>query len=202
MARLLYQGHGSMRLISDKGTVIYIDPYIGGGYDEAADIILVTHQHSDHNNINLPAHAPDCEIIQNMDALRNNEYRKFTVKDVHIEATEAYNKIHPKNKCVGYLVSVDGILIYFSGDTAQTKQMETLADRHIDYAFLPIDGIYTMNIKKAVKCAELINARHTIPIHMAPGKLFDMNMAENFITKGAMIMKPGDEIELLQDGAE
>lgn len=84
-----------------------------------------------------------------MDALKGNEYRKFTVKDINIEATEAYNDKHPKNECVGYLVTADGISIYFSGDTAQTAQMKTLADRKIDYAFLPIDGIYTMNVQEA-----------------------------------------------------
>ena len=196
MAKILYQGHGSLRLISDSGTVVYIDPYIGDGYDKPADLILVTHQHHDHNKIDLPPHAADCEIIQNMDALSGNEYRKFTVKDINIEATEAYNDKHPKSECVGYLVTADGISVYFSGDTAQTAQMKTLADRKIDYAFLPIDGIYTMNVPEAVKCAELIKAKHVIPIHMAPGQLFDARIAAGFVTEGAMILKPGDEIEL------
>lgn len=196
MAKLLYQGHGSLRLTSNNGTVVYIDPYIGDGYDKPADLILVTHQHHDHNQIDLPAHAHGCEIIQNMDALQGGEYRKFTVKDINIEATEAYNKNHRKEECVGYLVSVDGLLIYFAGDTAQTKQMETLADRQIDYAFLPIDGIFTMNIKAAVECAKLIRAKHTIPIHMKPGKLFDLKKAEKFVTDGAMVVEPGEEIEL------
>lgn len=196
MAKLLYQGHGSLRLTSDSGTVVYIDPYVGNGYDKPANLILVTHQHHDHNQIDLPAHAGDCQIIQNMDALQGGEYRNFTVKDINIEATEAYNKNHPKDECVGYLVSVDGILIYFSGDTAQTRQMETLADRQIDYALLPIDGIYTMNVPEAEKCAELIKAKHTIPIHMKPGELFDIHMAERFTAEGAMVLKPGEEVEL------
>lgn len=196
MAKLLYQGHGSLRLTANSGTVVYIDPYIGDGYDKPADLILVTHQHHDHNQIDLPAHADDCEVIQNMDALQDGEYRKFTVKDINIEATEAYNKNHRKEECVGYLVSVDDILIYFAGDTARTKQMETLADRQIDYAFLPIDGIFTMNVKAAVECANLIKAKHTVPIHMKPGKLFDLKKAESFVTDGAMVVKPGEEIEL------
>lgn len=196
MAKLLYQGHGNMRLISNNGTVVYIDPYTGNGYDEPADLILVTHQHSDHNKINLPLHAEGCKIIQNMDALKGGEYQKFTVRDVVVEATEAYNAKHPKSECVGYLVSVDDVFIYFSGDTARTKQMETLAERNIDYAFLPIDGIYTMNIQEAIACAELIKAKHTIPIHMAPGRLFDARMAGNFVTKGAKVLKPGEEIVL------
>lgn len=196
MAKLLYQGHGSLRLTSSSGTVVYIDPYIGDGYDKPADLILVTHQHHDHNQIDLPAHADGCTIIQNMDALKGGEYGKFTVKDIGIEATEAYNKNHHKDECVGYLVSVDNLLIYFAGDTAKTEQMETLGDRQIDYAFLPIDGIFTMNVKAAVECAKLIRAKHTVPIHMKPGKLFDAKMAAKFVTDGAMVVKPGEEIEL------
>ena len=32
-ARLLYQGHGSYRITTGEGKVIYVDPYAGGGYD-------------------------------------------------------------------------------------------------------------------------------------------------------------------------
>ena len=196
MAKLLYQGHGSLRLTSNSGTVVYIDPYIGDGYDKPADLIMVTHQHSDHNRINLPVRADDCKVIQNMDALKDGEYGKFTVKDINIEATEAYNRNHPKSECVGYLVSVDDLLIYFAGDTAKTGQMETFADRQIDYAFLPIDGIFTMNAKAAAECAKLIRAKHTVPIHMSPGRLFDAKKAQKFSADGAMVVKPGEEIEL------
>ncbi len=42
MAKLLYQGHGSARLTTDEGKIVYIDPYAGGGYDLSADLILAT----------------------------------------------------------------------------------------------------------------------------------------------------------------
>lgn len=196
MAKLLYQGHGSMRLISEAGTVVYIDPFAGDGYERAADLILVTHQHHDHNQIQLPPHANNCRIIQNTDAVGEDGYRSFSVRDIEIEATQAYNEKHPKSECVGYLVRADGVLLYFSGDTARTRQMETLAERNIDYAFLPIDGFYTMDTKEAAECARLIRAKHTIPVHMAPGKLFDPQMAAGFVTRGAMILEPGEEISL------
>lgn len=196
MPKLLYQGHGSLRLTSNDGKVIYIDPFAGDGYDKPADLILVTHQHSDHNRTELPPHAEGCKIIQNMDALRGGEYQKFLVDGISVEATEAYNKNHHKDQCVGYLVTVDGVLLYFAGDTAQTEQMKSLAERQIDYAFLPIDGIFTMNVKKAAECARLIKAKHTVPIHMAPGRLFDERKAEKFAADGAMVIRPGEEIQL------
>ena len=48
MTELLYQGHGSYRLTSEHGAVVYIDPFAGEGYDKPADLVLVSHEHSDH----------------------------------------------------------------------------------------------------------------------------------------------------------
>ncbi len=54
MSKLLFQGHGSYRIITNEGIVIYVDPFIGDGYNVPADIILVTHEHNDHNHVELP----------------------------------------------------------------------------------------------------------------------------------------------------
>jgi len=51
MPKMLYQGHGSFRLTCDDGRVIYADPCVGEGHDLPTDVILVTHQHGDHNKI-------------------------------------------------------------------------------------------------------------------------------------------------------
>ena len=51
MAKLLYQGHASLRITTSKGKIVYIDPYAGEGYDKPADMVLITHEHYDHNGI-------------------------------------------------------------------------------------------------------------------------------------------------------
>lgn len=196
MAKLLYQGHGSFRLTTDSNKVIYIDPFAGEGYDKPADLILVTHQHHDHNKTDLPPHSESCVIYQNHDALKNGEYQTADFADVHIEAVEAYNKNHDPKECVGYLVTADNLLLYFSGDTSKTKQMETLAERSIDYAFLPCDGIFNMGIEEAIECANLIKAKHSVPVHMSPGKLFSEKKAKKFTAINALTITPGSEISL------
>ena len=69
MAKLLYMGRNSFRIIGARGTVVYVDPYAGDDYDIPADLILVTHQHSDHNAISKVARKPECLVIQNYEAL-------------------------------------------------------------------------------------------------------------------------------------
>lgn len=53
MAKLLYQGHASLRITTDECDVIYVDPYAGEGYDRQADLVLVSHEHFDHNQVRL-----------------------------------------------------------------------------------------------------------------------------------------------------
>lgn len=196
MARLLYQGHGSFRIVTDDKTVIYVDPYAGSGYDMPADIILVTHQHGDHNQIQEPAKKDKCVIIQNYDALQNGVYKDFDIKGIKIQAMPAYNKNHDKSQCVGYILTVDGMKIYASGDTSTTEEMKGFPALHIDYALLPMDGVYNMDPAEASRCAELIGAKHAIPIHMSPGELFNEQKAAMFTARNRLIVKAGEEIEL------
>ncbi|MCL2547984.1 MAG: MBL fold metallo-hydrolase, partial [Symbiobacteriaceae bacterium] len=173
MANLLYQGHGSFRLTSEEGIVIFIDPYIGVGYDLPADIVLVTHQHEDHNQIDLINQKPDCTIITNVEALAGGKHNAFTVQGVEIEAVEATNKGHSPDQCVGYIVTIDGKKLYFSGDTSKTEQMAGFTLRDLDYTFLCADGFYNMGLEEAAECAELIGAKNNVPVHLKPGELFD-----------------------------
>jgi L-ascorbate metabolism protein UlaG (beta-lactamase superfamily) len=197
MAKLLYQGHGSYRITANDGTVIYVDPFAGKGYDIPGNIILVTHQHGDHNQIGLVTQAKDCVIITNKEALAGNQYNNYSIKGIQITAVPAYNKNHKREDSVGYVIIADNIKIYASGDTSTTEAMKTLLPKlNLDYALLPIDGIYNMDAKEASVCAAMIGARYNIPIHMKPGQLFDRKFAENFNPQNRLIVEPGTEIEL------
>jgi len=208
VTKLLYQGHGSFRLTSQDGTVIYVDPYAGEGYDLPAGIILVTHQHGDHNAVNLVTQKDDCTIITNAEALESGKHNSFMIPTdltdvysskltgINIEAVEASNKNHDSKNCVGYIITIDGIKVYASGDTSKTGQMETFAEKEIDYALLPCDGVYNMDLTEAAECAKLINAKHNIPIHMKPGELFDRERAESFDAPNKLIVEAGEEIVL------
>ena len=68
MAEILYQGHGSFRLTTSEGSVIYIDPYAGEGYDRPADLVLVSHEHHDHNAVELVKRKEDGKILRSCEA--------------------------------------------------------------------------------------------------------------------------------------
>ena len=98
---------------------------------------------------------------------------------------------------MGWLVTLsNGVSIYATGNTSTTDQMAALAERHIDYAFFVCDGKFNMDLKEASACAALVNARHSIPYHMAPGQLFDRERAEQFEGPGKRILAAGEETTL------
>ena len=202
--KLLYQGRASIRIVTRENKVIYIDPFMGGGYDLPADLILVTHEHYDHNEISLIKHKnSDCKIIRSKDAILNGKYQKYDLGYIKVEAVEAGNNPnHNINNCVGYILELSsGIKIYISGDTSTTKQMSELADRNIDYAFYCCDGVYNMGMDEAINVAKTVNARNSIPYHI-DGEIteeFNIKRAMQFEVKGKMIIENGQEITLKKE---
>ena len=196
MPKMYYQGHGSFRLTSNDGRIIYVDPYAGDGYDAPADLILVSHQHGDHNQVGLCVQKPDCRIISNVEALVDGKYNSFNIYSIQVQAVEASNKNHDSKECVGFIITIDGVKIYACGDTSKTKQMETFADMDLDYAILCGDGIYNMNPQEAAECAKIIKAKHNILIHVAPGELFNREIAEKWDAPNKVIIEPGQEIDI------
>lgn len=208
MTKLLYLGHGSLRLTTDAGKTIYVDPFMspeGGrsseGYDVPADLVLVTHQHHDHTAINKMPHAPGCVVWQNKDAHPDRATyctQAFLDGAVTIEAVEAYNRNHSKDECVGYVMRVDGLALYFAGDTSTTQQMATMPSMKLDYAFLPGDGIYNMDVDEAAECARIIGAKHSVPIHLHPMDPYGEAEAARFakLAPSALLVRPGVPTEL------
>lgn len=200
--RLLYMGHASLRITTPEGKVIYIDPYAGQGYEPAADLILVTHGHYDHFDMDkVENRNPDCRIITWKEALADGTHQTFDLGFAAVEAVEAgNNQYHSTDECVGYVVVLtDGTSVYVTGDTSTTQQMPSLAEKEIDYAFFCCDGIYNMDLEEAAKCAELVGAKHNTPYHMTAadsGALFDRTRAEQFKVPNLLIIEDGQEIEL------
>jgi L-ascorbate metabolism protein UlaG (beta-lactamase superfamily) len=196
MAKLYYQGHGSYRFTTSENRVIYFDPYAGDGYDLPADLILVTHDHGDHNQVQLVTQKPECRVITYEDALAGGKHNSFDVDGIAVDSVEAKNLMHNPKHCVGYILSFDGLSIYCSGDTSKTEQMSSFAARGLDYAIFCGDGKFKMGLKEAAECARLVGAKHNIIVHLKPGGLFDRAKAGKWDAPNKLIIEPGEEITL------
>jgi L-ascorbate metabolism protein UlaG (beta-lactamase superfamily) len=71
---------------------------------------------------------------------------------------------HPKeNNWIGYIIDVDGVLVYHAGDTERIPEMRNMI---VDIALLPLGQTYTMNsVEEAAEAAIDINPSIAVPIH-------------------------------------
>ncbi len=174
-------GHDTFQ-ICGKSTVIYTDPY-KLKEAELADIILVSHEHSDHCDGNAIAYLckADTEIVGSKGAIKKLNNGKAIsagesteVKGVKIKAVQAYNinkfrgpgvPFHTKDLGVGFVFEVDGVKLYFAGDTDNIPEMAKLANENIDIALLPISGVYVMTEEEAAEAVKAIKPKTVIPMH-------------------------------------
>lgn len=193
---LNYFGRASVRLDFYDGRVMYIDPAYGGHahYKPEADIVLVTHQHYDHNNVELVTLKEDGVIIECPYGIKSGE--SVDVGDIHIEAVDAYNSNHSKSSCCGFIITWGDLVIYHSGDTSTTTQMESFSEYEIDYAMLCMDGYYNMGPGEAQEVSDLIEAQAVIPIHTSPEGAYDLDIAQEFDEPTRIIVKIGESLDL------
>ena len=202
-AQLTYFGRASVKIRTAAGFVIYIDPYSPGDYSEAADLILVTHGHRDHNQVRLVARkattviaAPDGAVsVKNTRIVAEGD--TFTVGSVAVRVMPAANKNHDRSVTCGYIVSFDGIVVYPAGDTDYLPEMALWGKHGILYALLPCDGFYNMGPAEAGRCAEAMQAKRVIPIHSSKDGAYDEKNARSVPAKSLVSLKPGDTARLV-----
>jgi len=89
---------------------------------------------------------------------------------------------HPKERnYVGFVVDIDGVSVYFAGDTDFIPEMEALTGM-IDVLLIPISGVYVMTLDEAVQAVKKIEPSLVIPMHYG-SIVGDKDMGEKFIHK-------------------
>lgn len=171
----------SIRIEGSK--ILYFDPFQIEAAARDADIIFITHEHYDHFD------PPSIAKIRKEDTLliapKSMEKKTLAESgissercffyqpgetheqaDLVIETVPAYNKMkpfHPKGKkWLGYIVTMDDVRYYVSGDTDVNEEMEKV---QCDVAMIPIGGFYTMDKKQAADYIARRKPKAVIPTH-------------------------------------
>jgi len=162
---ITWYGHSCFKISNQGGHLIIItDPFdkkIGLTPPRGnADVVTISHDHYDHNNIK--AISGEVFVIKNPG--------EYEIKEIGITGLASY---HDKDKGEKrglntiYLIKVDDIRICHLGDLGQEKltdrQLETLGQ--VDILMIPVDGVYTLTAKEAVKIIKQVEPNIVIPMH-------------------------------------
>jgi len=173
-------GHDSFRITGSK--VVYIDPWHIAAGAPPADIVLVTHEHSDHFDKGdiAKVSGPDTVVVAPSvvtEQLRGETLSVrpgdvVTIAGVTVRAVPAYNTnkfrqpgvvFHPQaDGKVGYVIDLDGTTYYHAGDTDVIDEMSAI---DVDVAFIPVSGTYVMTADEAAQACAKIHAKAVVPMH-------------------------------------
>jgi L-ascorbate metabolism protein UlaG (beta-lactamase superfamily) len=180
---ITFIGHGSL-MMTFNGKTIHIDP-VSSEADYAslpkADIVILTHEHSDHMDMDALAKLRTdrttivltklCSAqITGGIVMRNGETQ--TIDGLKVEAVVAYNLIHtrpdgkvfhPKGSGNGYILNFGNTRVYVAGDTENTPEMKSL--QNITVAFLPMNLPYTMTPEMVADAVRAFRPRILYPYH-------------------------------------
>lgn len=166
-----------------NGRAIYVDPDDDSAYESTyaglpkADLILVTHSHGDHfssskiealrqahTRIVVPqAVFNSLTAAQKTNAVVLTYGQSTNVIDLTVEAVHAYNNNHALGTGNGYVLTIGGRRLYFSGDTGNVPEIRALQD--IDVAFLCMNTPFTMTANEATNVVRTMHPRVVYPYH-------------------------------------
>jgi L-ascorbate metabolism protein UlaG (beta-lactamase superfamily) len=166
--KLIFLAHASFLIITNSGTKIIFDPYKSGSFGgsfgykaikESADVVLVSHQHDDHNGVS--------EVVGNPKVYKDTGY--WTFKEIKITGIDSYHdtqKGSARGKNTIFVIETDSLRIAHLGDLGHALSDSDLKQiGKIDVLFIPVGGYFTINSKVATDIINTIKPAITIPMH-------------------------------------
>jgi L-ascorbate metabolism protein UlaG (beta-lactamase superfamily) len=174
--------HASV-MLEFGGKVIHVDPWSQGDYTglPKADVIFITDIHGDHmdppkiadikkEGTVIVAPAAVAKTVTEATVINNGENK--TIAGIQVEAVPMYNLVrgpsagklfHDKGRGNGYVLTLGGKRVYFSGDTEGVPEIRAL--KNIDIAFVTMNLPYTMPPEEAADCVKAFKPRIVYPYH-------------------------------------
>ncbi|MDO8669715.1 MAG: MBL fold metallo-hydrolase [Candidatus Buchananbacteria bacterium] len=175
---------------------IVTDPYDGDDIGLKplklqADIVTVSHDHSDHNNL---------------DAIKNDSFiistpGEYETKGVFIYGFPAYHdnkEGKEKGNITIFKINAENISLAHLSDLGHDLNDELL-DKigNIDILFLPIGGTFTIDAKKAAEVVSAIEPRIVIPMHYKiPNLKVKLNSIDDFLKESGLPSEKMDKLKI------
>jgi L-ascorbate metabolism protein UlaG (beta-lactamase superfamily) len=168
--KIKYLGHSSFVITSDTGIKIITDPYVTGGaisygkIEESADIVIVSHDHSDHNNVAAVRGNP-----KPVRGAVTTEIKGIEFKGIPSYHDDAGGRQRGKNTI--FCFEVDGIKVCHLGDLGHQLSAQQVTELgKVDILLIPVGGCVTIDAKVAGQLGDKLIPRVIIPMHYKTDK--------------------------------
>lgn len=183
--KIAWYGHSCFKLMvksknGDKITII-TDPFeksVGLSPPRGnADIVLVSHDHYDHNNVKAISGEP---FIANGPG-------EYDVKGVFVKGIYSFHDTSQgaeRGANTIYVIEAEDMKICHLGDFGEKELSSEQLDKigEVDILMIPVGGIYTIDANEAVKIINQIEPKVVIPMHYKIPKLtLKLNSVDKFL---------------------
>ena len=200
--KIKWLGHASFMITSDTGTRIITDPYTPGGFGlnygeirESADIITVSHEHGDHNNVAAVGGNP--EVVKGTAEIKGMKFNGIpTYHDDAGGSQRGNNTI--------FCFEVDGIRVCHLGDLGHPLGDKEVAGLgKVDILLIPVGGNFTIDAKVATEVCNQLQARVVIPMHYQNERCssFPVSGVDEFLQGKAGVSRPDASEAEFKQGA-
>ncbi len=155
-------------ITSEAGIKIITDPYAlretltYGEIKESADIVTVSHEHTDHNNV--------AAVRGNSGIVRGTA----KVKGIEFKGIPGYHddgKGQQRGNNTILCFEVDGIRVCHLGDLGHQLNDKQVAELgSVDILLIPVGGSYTIDAKVAGQVCDKLKPKVIIPMHFRNDK--------------------------------
>lgn len=196
MLQIRWHGHACWEITND--ITLVTDPHDGKSIGipsptVAGDIILVSHDHYDHNSVKTVEKEGSKVVLDG---------RKRTIDDVEIRGVDTFHDEAGGSKRGGnviYTFVMDGIRFCHLGDLGHEIDDE-IVERigQVDVLFIPIGGTFTVDDKQAWDIIKAIKPKIIVPMHYKIGGLsLPISGIDAFLEQNKFKLIPvGNEIEI------
>lgn len=175
-----YLGHASF-LIKTKTAKIVTDPFdpdmIGIKFPKTkADIVTVSHNHKDHNQVKNVSGINEAEpLVIDMPG----EFEKMSVRIFGFQSFHDKTQGSERGENILYKFEAEGISVLHCGDMGVVPEesfLEIIGE--VDILMVPVGGFYTIDADEAVQIVKKIEPAIVIPMHYNHPKLNQKNFGQ------------------------
>jgi L-ascorbate metabolism protein UlaG (beta-lactamase superfamily) len=201
--KVKWLGHACFLLTSESGLRIITDPYASGVYGldyappaETADIVTVSHDHSDHNNVAAVKGNP--QVVQGVGSQQAKGVQFKGVASAHDQSS---GKERGANTI--FCFALDGLNVCHLGDLGHDLSDQTVAAiGAVDVLLIPVGGNFTIDAAVANRVCQKLAPKVVIPMHFkndrCPG--FPVAGVDDFIGKRQQVKTiAGSEVEIKKE---
>jgi len=186
--KIRWFGQASFSIVASDGTVIRTDPFDASlglpVSDERADVVTVSHDHFDHNAVQLVPGKPATVTQAGTREVRGILFTGVTT--FHDEVKGAKRGMN-----IVFRFELDGVAVCHAGDLGHVllpHQREELG--RVEVLMIPVGGFYTINAAEADRVIDLVNPRVVIPMHYRlPGMDLPIDDASAFLAGKSNVRK-------------